>query len=159
MLAITLLSNKLGKIIQSVFYFFTGEIYLGWKSNICLKKYPIPSLDKRSHDNVLVKTILCSICGTDLLKLAGNNSFFRSFSSIKRSGDVFLGHEVVGVVADVKNLKQKNLKIGDRVILIEQNNCKTMNVEGDCLFCNSGMPLLCSNKQKREYKDIVYGGW
>ena len=159
MQAITLLSSRFGKLIQYFSFLIRGEIYLGYKSNIKLKKYPMPTLFDRDNDNVIIKTSLCCICGTDLMKLSENNSFLKRFSSIKRSGDIFLGHEVVGVITETKNLKQKHLNIGDRVILIEQNNCKTMNLNKECHFCYSGMPLLCSNKHKRKYSDNVYGGW
>ena len=158
MLALTLLSNKFGQLIQKFFSLTTGEIYHGYGSNLKLKNYPMPSLKGIKNDNVVIKTSLCCICGTDLLKISQKNNFLKRFNSIKRNGEIFLGHEVVGTIVEIKKLKQKDFMIGDRVILIEQNNCKTISDIDECLFCKSGMPLLCANKYKRKYTDVVYGG-
>ena len=68
MLALTLLSNKLGKFLQIFFSLIFKEIYFGPGSNLKIKKFTKPSLNNMNNDNVLVKTSLCSVCGTDLLK-------------------------------------------------------------------------------------------
>ena len=114
---------------------------------------------KNNFDNILIKTSLCCVCGTDLLKILEKNSFLKRFLNIKRQGNSFLGHEVVGTIEDFNNLKEKKFKIGDRVILIEQDNCKSIGLSNSCSFCKDGYPLLCVNKHKRKYTEDVYGGW
>jgi threonine dehydrogenase-like Zn-dependent dehydrogenase len=81
------------------------------------------------------------------------------FSTIRRKGDEFLGHEVVAKVESIYG-SSRQFKIGDRVVLAELNNCKTFKLDDECFQCASGRPILCENKDKRKLNTkAVFGGW
>ena len=69
------------------------------------------------------------------------NSFLKVLKY--KDNNSFHGHEVVGTIEDFNNLKEKKFKIGDRVILIEQDNCKSIGLSNSCSFCKDGYPSMC----------------
>ncbi|EGG11257.1 uncharacterized protein MELLADRAFT_46902 [Melampsora larici-populina 98AG31] len=82
-----------------------------------------------SDNEVLVKVLMCGVCGTD--QHIHEGEFISKFPLIP-------GHEVVGSIAAVgKNVT--NFKVGDRVV------CDNTEVCGTCFFCKRGKPLFCEN--------------
>ena len=78
-----------------------------------MKEVPYPKLI--SEDPVIVKTIFCGICGSDMteLQLKGTlDNPIHSFISFPQ----IMGHEPVGIIESV-GLNVKKFKKGDRVVI------------------------------------------
>jgi threonine dehydrogenase-like Zn-dependent dehydrogenase len=82
-------------------------------------------------DDVLVAIDACGICGTDLNILAVPPAH-------QARPGIILGHEAVGVVADVGPAVQQ-LKPGDRVVVAPRLTC------GKCRYCRRGITNQCEN--------------
>jgi fructokinase len=106
-------------------------VYLGHR-RLALEDRPIPRVC--APDDVLVRVIGTGICGTDRKILLG------SFPA--RIG-VVLGHESVGVVADV-GTAVKSVVEGDRVVVNPTSYC------GQCVRCLRGMTSFCRKKVGHE---------
>lgn len=74
---------------------------------VTLKKVPIP---KPQKDEVLIKVIYASICGTDI----GIYDWI-PWAAAHIKPPTIIGHEMVGKVLEVNSSKKINLKIGDYV--------------------------------------------
>lgn len=94
---------------------------------------PVPKIE--SPDEVLIKVLVCSICGTD----AG---FTRNPDSAGY-GDMrgrILGHEIVGRIVEVGS-QVKGLKPGDRVVVNPNSYCCK------CRNCRRGYRNHCENME------------
>ena len=88
---------------------------------------PIPKLD--SHNNVLLKNKVASICGSDLKILKVPQEHYAKLG-------VTLGHEYVGEVDSIgENVKYT--KTGDRVLMNPNYYC------GACYYCENNLPEFC----------------
>ncbi|MFW9876236.1 MAG: zinc-binding dehydrogenase, partial [Candidatus Thorarchaeota archaeon] len=117
-----------------------------WKSGgpVSLKNIPYPKLI--AEDWVIVKTIYCGICGSDMtqLKLQGSlDNPIRSFISFPQ----IMGHEPVGIIESV-GPKVKKLKKGDRVIINPWFSCIPRGILPICSRCSLGDFKHCQNFQK-----------
>jgi L-iditol 2-dehydrogenase len=83
----------------------------------------------KNPQEVLVKIIYSSFCGSDMERLKSDDKDWDS---------VILGHEAVGQVVKIGN-EVENLKIGDKVVIIPLVPCYS------CTFCISGEYALCTN--------------
>ena len=86
-----------------------------WKKGgaIVFNQIPIPSLV--SDKWVIVKTVYCGICGSDMKEITLNGARdnpIQSFVSFPHT----LGHEIVGIIDQVGSAVKK-VKIGDRVVI------------------------------------------
>ena len=93
---------------------------------------PTPKIEQA--DEVLIKVLVCSICGTDA-------NFTRNPDS--GYGDMrgrILGHEIVGEIVEMGS-DVKGLKIGDRVVVNPNSYCNT------CKNCRNGYRNHCANMQ------------
>jgi threonine dehydrogenase-like Zn-dependent dehydrogenase len=90
---------------------------------------PIPQIER--SDDVLVKIDACGICGTDLNILAVPPAH-------KATPNIIIGHEGVGVVAEV-GADVHTLKPGDRVVIAPRLTC------GKCSYCRRGLDNQCTN--------------
>jgi L-iditol 2-dehydrogenase len=104
-----------------------AAVYHG-PNDLRVEEVPIPEI---AADELLVKVLSASICGTDLRIFHGNHRMFPP-------GTVRIpGHEVVGEIAKVgQNLSGFN--IGDRVFIAPNMGC------GHCAQCVSGNNNLCA---------------
>jgi len=84
-------------------------------------------------DDVLVAVKACGICGTDLNILA-------SPPAHKAQPGIILGHEGVGIVAEV-GPAVRNLRPGDRVVVAPRLTC------GRCVYCLRGLANQCDDYQ------------
>lgn len=91
-----------------------------------------PEIDR--HNNVLIKMKAAGICGSDVGIYHGTNAA-ATYPRI-------IGHEMIGVVEEIGEGVEK-LKVGDRVIIDQVNNC------GDCYPCNQGRGNVCDHLQVR----------
>lgn len=85
-------------------------------------------------DDVLIRVLVCSICGTDV-NMAG-----RLESSYGNHINKIFGHELVGEVSEVGSAV-KDLKVGDRVVVNPNSYCCT------CENCRNGYRNHCSNME------------
>ncbi len=94
-----------------------------------IKEMPVPVIEQ--EDQVLVRVLAVSICGTDVRGLANPPQvFFKE--------GVIIGHECVGIVAAVGK-EVSNAKVGDRVVVHPNQWC------GKCHYCRLGRINLCDN--------------
>ncbi len=75
---------------------------------------------------LLIKTRVVGLCGTDLFKLSTDNV----------SEGTVLGHEIVGEIIELGS-GIAHLAIGDRVVVPHHVSC------GSCLFCQNGSETMC----------------
>jgi L-iditol 2-dehydrogenase len=91
-------------------------------SDVKVELQPIPEI---GASDILVKTVACGICGSDVLE------WYR----IKKA-PLVLGHEYAGVIS-ATGTDVKNFKIGMRVFATHHVPC------GECYYCKSGHETAC----------------
>jgi threonine dehydrogenase-like Zn-dependent dehydrogenase len=149
-------NNLLSNFIAKLFFQITKRIYLGPFSPIIVSRANISKLS--GNREVLLKSVLCGICGTDIAKLSCNDHQNLAASVLRRKGEQYLGHEVVARVVEAS--EKSKFKRNDRVVLAEINNCKAFDILPECFFCIQGSPILCSKKNLRKrLGGNVYGGF
>ncbi len=99
--------------------------------SIRVKEIPAPRVETGT---VLLKTIYCSICGTDIEYLGGALQNIPGFES--RAGAI-LGHEWVAEVAEIGK-GVRGWSVGDRV-----TSSQVKQPCGECYFCKHLMYHLC----------------
>jgi len=117
-----------------------------WKPGgpVGLALVPAPTLP--AEDWVLIKTVYCGICGSDLKELtldgAPDNPLqtFLAFPQI-------MGHEVVGVIDQV-GPRVTRLKPGDRVAVSPWLPCRPRGISPECPRCQEGDYTHCHNFQR-----------
>lgn len=102
-------------------------------NNYAVETVPVPQI--KEPDEVIIKVLVCSICGTDV-------SFTRNPNSVGY-GDMrgrILGHEIVGEIVEVGSAV-KGLQIGQRVVVNPNSYCCK------CPSCRSGYRNHCENME------------
>lgn len=94
---------------------------------------PTPKIEKA--DEVLIKVLVCSICGTDANMTRNPDS--PSYGNMRGR---ILGHEIVGEVVEIGS-EVTNLQIGDRVVVNPNSYC------GKCKNCRNGYRNHCENME------------
>ncbi|MFX1451448.1 MAG: zinc-binding dehydrogenase [Promethearchaeota archaeon] len=117
-----------------------------WKSGgpVSLKNVPYPKLI--ADDWVIIKTVYCGICGSDMteLKLSGSlDNPIRSFISFPQ----IMGHEPVGIIERVGS-KVKKFTKGERVVINPWFSCIPRGISPLCPRCSSGDFKHCQNFQR-----------
>ncbi|HET8563162.1 MAG TPA: alcohol dehydrogenase catalytic domain-containing protein, partial [Candidatus Binatia bacterium] len=82
-------------------------------------------------DDVLIKTVACGVCHTDLKVVEGRNRF---------DPPTVLGHEVSGIVERVGARCKDSFQENDHVIIGMRYKC------GKCRYCLSARENLCANR-------------
>jgi threonine dehydrogenase-like Zn-dependent dehydrogenase len=136
---------KLGKLIKA---YLRGKRNISgyWKRGgpVSVKQVPIPSLV--AEDWVLVKTVYCGICGSDMKELTLNGARDNPLRSLITFPQI-LGHEPVGIIEQIgKNVTR--VKIGDKVAISPWFPCKPRGISSECSRCQSGDYTHCQNFQK-----------
>ena len=83
------------------------------------------------QDQVLVRTSVVGVCGSEIHAFNGSHPF--------REPPAVMGHEIVGIVAEAGS-DCSSIKPGDRVTVDPQWTC------GTCSWCTSGRHNLCPKK-------------
>lgn len=96
-----------------------------------IEEQELPLPQTGPHD-VLIRTAVAGICGSDLHVFRGHHPF--------RKPPVVLGHEISGVVEAVGPAVTQ-FSPGDRVTVEPQITC------GKCYYCKKGLTNLCTEKQ------------
>lgn len=111
-----------------------------------LKIECVPVPDRLEPRSLLVETLACSICGTDVHLSQGS-------LALKVDLPVIIGHEMVGrIIAmgeeSARDSVGQNLKIGDRVLW-------THTACGSCFYCTvARQPTLCDNRRAYMYETM-----
>ena len=100
---------------------------------VAIKQIPIP---KPQQDEVLVKVINASICGTDI----GIYDWI-PWASAHIKPPVVIGHEVVGKIVEINSRKKTNLKVGD--LVSSETHIYCLN----CYQCSIKNYHICENIQ------------
>ncbi|WP_406695032.1 zinc-binding dehydrogenase [Singulisphaera sp. Ch08] len=93
----------------------------------------------RYNQEILVRVLGCTLCGSDLHSVEGRRSV---------PVPTVLGHEIVGEIVEfgksgpTRDLAGQELKIGDRVTWAIVASC------GHCDFCDRSLPQKCLNAVK-----------
>ncbi len=97
--------------------------------DIRVEEVPIPQI---SINEMLIKVLSASICGTDLRILHGNHRMYNP-------GTIRIpGHEVVGTIESL-GYSVHGFSVGDRVFIAPNMGC------GKCIHCVSGNNNLCTS--------------
>jgi threonine dehydrogenase-like Zn-dependent dehydrogenase len=108
---------------------------------LAVETVPDPVLLNRQ--DILVRVLASSVCGSDLHLLNG-------FVPAMQQGDI-IGHEFLGEVVEVGSEVRQH-KVGDRVVVASPLGC------GSCTYCAEGRWSLCDNSNPMpELADAVYG--
>lgn len=125
------------------------EAVLVKKGNIEVQDRPMPKIEK--DDDVIVKVIRASVCGSDLW-------FYRGIDQ-KQPSQVNTGHEAIGLVEETGSAIT-TVKKGDFVIMPFTHGC------GHCAACRAGYDGNCQTFQdlwstdyQAEYVRYQHGQW
>ncbi len=111
------------------------------KNDIRVETVPDPQI-LTPHD-VIVRTTLTAICGSDL-------HLYDGYIPTMKAGDI-LGHEFMGEVVET-GPEVHNLKRGDRVVVPFPISC------GKCYFCQHDLWSLCDNTNPNNWMlEKMYG--
>ncbi|KAJ9202161.1 hypothetical protein DTO164E3_3090 [Paecilomyces variotii] len=111
------------------------------KRNIKLGNVPKPTLTDPA--DAIVHITHCTICGSDLHIYEGE------LDEAMSEGDI-LGHEAIGIVEEIGE-QVKNLKVGDRVIILPIIAC------GTCQYCQRQEYSLCDMTNPSKEMEALYG--
>jgi len=100
--------------------------------SIGLGEMPIPEVPKRG---ALVKTLGCGVCGSDLDK----------FIHKKSSPGSILGHEMVGVIAELGEGYPEGWEIGDLIVSSHHAPC------GTCHYCLNDSESMCRQFKRTNF--------
>ena len=93
--------------------------------DVRVEELPVPSIQ---DGEILVKTIACAVCGTDM------KAYFSGNPRIK--APITMGHEFTGEIVEIgKNTS--GFEVGDRIVMATSVSC------GECYYCQHGHPNLC----------------
>lgn len=97
-------------------------------------------------DEVLLETLACGVCGSDLALFAGEKG--------DATFPLVAGHEIVGRVVEIGDAAaaRRQLAVGDRVVLEEAIPC------GTCRACQDGRHRLCGNGRRFGGTPLDRGG-
>ncbi|NUR31491.1 MAG: glutathione-dependent formaldehyde dehydrogenase [Catenulispora sp.] len=108
---------------------------------LAVETVPDPAL--LNKQDVIVRVLASSVCGSDLHLLNG-------FVPAMKQGDV-IGHEFLGEVVEVGSEVERH-RVGDRVVVASPLGC------GACVHCTEGRWSLCDNSNPTpELAEAVFG--
>lgn len=112
-----------------------AAVYFGPKDIRCTQ---VPDASIKAEDEILVRVVATSICGSDLHLYRG------ALDPIMEKGKSQTGHELVGEVVRVGKAVGK-FKPGDRVSMAYSASC------GECYMCRVGQTAHCETTKKAVY--------
>ncbi len=114
-----------------------------WKPGGPLSLTSVPSPKLPSKDWMVIKTVYCGICGSDMKEITLNGSRDNPLQTFLTFPQI-MGHEAVGTVDKVgSNVKQ--YKIGDRVAISPWFACSSRGIMPLCDRCEIGDYVHCHN--------------
>ncbi len=100
---------------------------------VTIKNVPVPT---PQHDEVLVKVIFASICGTDIGIYDWN-----PWAATRIKPPQIMGHEIVGEVIEINSKEATKFKVGDLV------SSETHIFCSNCYQCKIGNFHICENME------------
>lgn len=96
-------------------------------------KYEEHDIPQIADNELLVKVMACSICGSDIAYYYGATPL----NTPDGKGPLYLGHEMSGQVVEVGKMAEKLFKVGDRVAVnpVQQCNACENCMRGDINVC------------------------
>ena len=135
-------------------------------NRIIIQEFPYPKLEEGC---IMVKMKMSGICGTDKHLYKGENKLYVGTErEIAAPYPIILGHENLGIIAELNKLGEKRLdyygqelNIGDRVVMGCDINC------GTCYECRHGFGYSGWCKNLKTYGVTIsckkyphlFGGW
>ncbi len=136
---------KLSKLIKG---FLRGKRKSSgyWKEGgpVNIKQVTIPTLV--ADDWVIVKTVYCGICGSDMKELTLSGAADNPLRSLITFPQI-MGHEPVGIIDKIGPNVTK-VKVGDRVAISPWFPCKARGISPECPRCQQGNYTHCQNFQR-----------
>lgn len=123
-----------------------AAIFAGVAGQLTLREIPTPA---PARDEVLVRVLGCTLCGSDLHSFEGRRSV---------PVPTILGHEIVGEivqfggVSDWRDLGGFPLATGDRITWTIVAAC------GKCFYCQRDLPQKCLHAVKYGHEALRPGG-
>jgi threonine dehydrogenase-like Zn-dependent dehydrogenase len=109
---------------------------LTWHGKRDVRVDTVPDPKIEDPTDIIVQVTSTGICGSDL-------HLYELFGPFLDEGDI-LGHEAMGVVADVGS-EVTEVGVGDRVVVPFNVSC------GTCFMCGQGLHSQCETTQVHEY--------
>jgi threonine dehydrogenase-like Zn-dependent dehydrogenase len=111
--------------------------------DIRLEEVPSPTIEQST--DAIIEVTASAICGTDL-------HFVRGSVTGMKPGTI-LGHEAIGIVADIGS-EVHNLDVGDRVVVSPTIAC------GNCCYCRDGYFAQCDDANPHGHRSgtAIFGG-
>lgn len=119
---------------------FSPSAYVGRTAPMQLKEIPEPPLP--APDWVVLRTVLCGLCGSDYKQVFLKGSFDNPMTALISFPQV-LGHEVVAVIERV-GPGVKHRRVGERVVLNPWLSCAPRGLPL-CDWCRRGELAQCQN--------------
>ncbi len=119
---------------------FSPRAYVGPIAPMQLKEIPDPLLP--APDWVVLRTVLCGLCGSDYKQVFLKGSLDNPMTALISFPQV-LGHEVVAVI-DRVGPAVKNRRVGERVVLNPWLSCAPRGLPL-CEWCQRGELAQCTN--------------
>jgi len=119
----------------------TPRAFVGPLAPLRLREIPDPGFP--GPDWVVLRTVLCGLCGSDYKQVFLNGRFDNPMTALISFPQV-LGHEVVGVIEAV-GPGVRTRRVGERVVLNPWLSCAPRGIEPPCAACARGDLSLCEN--------------
>jgi threonine dehydrogenase-like Zn-dependent dehydrogenase len=100
-------------------------------------KYEEHDIPQIADNEVLIRVMACSICGSDISYYYGHSPL----GTADGKGPLYLGHEMSGVVAEVGKLGKALFNVGDRVAVNPVQQCNA------CEYCMRGEFNVCPHSE------------
>ena len=128
--------------------------YFGPWSSLRLEEWPTPSLP--GDDWLLVRTVLCGICGSD-----AKQAFLRGHRDNPLTAVIsfpqVLGHEAVGVIEETGRAVADR-RAGERVVINPWLSCGPRGIEPACGPCQEGDYPLCEHFTEGRLEPGIHAG-
>lgn len=116
----------------------------------------IPEPKLPADDWLIMRTVLCGICGSDAKQAFLKGSQDNPVTALISFPHV-LGHEMVGVVEQVGPAVRER-KVGDRIVVNPWLSCAPRGIEPKCAACDRGDYQLCERFREGNIAPSIHIG-
>ncbi|HMF33821.1 MAG TPA: alcohol dehydrogenase catalytic domain-containing protein [Candidatus Lokiarchaeia archaeon] len=137
---------KLGKLAKSKLRGSKKNPSGYWKPGGAVGIQQVPRPKLVADDWVVVKTVYCGICGSDMHELQLEGAIDNPVQTFLTFPQI-MGHEIVGIIDQV-GPSVTRLQVGDRVAITPWFPCKARGISPECPRCQQGDYQHCHNFQR-----------